>query len=117
MSDFELFARIIQLIIALKNNYKPTINPISKKLAKARSSEKKQNNVWNYLYNLDKQLKEKRDQSYLENRMKEEKKSLKECTFQPEITIGDGFITDTCCNKECDIYERSIQWKQNIEEK
>lgn len=99
------------------NVHRPTINPISRKIAEHKSSEKKQKNVWEYLYNLDKELKEKRDVSYLENKAHEEEKSLKECTFQPELNSLDNIPMDALYSQEGNIYERSIQWKQNVEEK
>ena len=103
------------LYIALTNHYKPKINSLSEKLAKYRTSEKKGNNVWQYLYNLDKEIQEKRDQVFIANKMKEEEIILRECTFKPEKCSCDNL--DININPEGDIYERSLRWKQNIEDK
>jgi len=103
-------------IIAPKNEYKPTINSVSKRLAMSKPSEKNRANVWEYLYKLDKELKEKHDQTYLEKKLKEEEDSLKGCTFQPKKSARAYNNTDTSFKEE-DIYKRSQQWKQNAEEK
>jgi len=105
------------IILAPLNTHKPKINPLSRKIAEHKSSEKKQKNVWEYLYNLDKELKEKRDITYLENKASEEKKNLKECTFQPGLNALDSITMEGTYNQEGNIYKRSIQWKQNVEEK
>lgn len=102
--------------IAPKNDYKPRINPVSKRLAMTKSSERKRANVWEHLYNLDKELKEKHDQTYLEKKLQEEEDSLKGCTFQPRKSARGYTISDASFKEE-DVYRRCQQWKQNAEEK
>eukprot|EP00826_Nyctotherus_ovalis_P011078 TRINITY_DN12890_c0_g1_i10.p1 TRINITY_DN12890_c0_g1~~TRINITY_DN12890_c0_g1_i10.p1 ORF type:complete len:236 (+),score=65.69 TRINITY_DN12890_c0_g1_i10:98-805(+) len=99
-----------------KNDYKPRINSVSKRLAMTKSSEKKRANVWEYLHSLDKELKEKHDQTYLEKKLQEEEDSLKGCTFQPKKSARGYTISDASFREE-DVYKRCQQWKQNAEEK
>jgi len=93
------------------------INHVSEELVKRKSSEKKGKNIWEHLYNLDRELKEKRDQCHLEKKLKEEEEVLNGCTFQPQIEPLNLVITDLNYKQEGDIYERTKQWKQSIDEK
>ena len=113
LEDSNIKVRIIK-IIEPKGTYIPSIDPISKKLVMAKPDKK--NNVWDHLYNMDRELKEKHDQSYLEKKLKEEQDSLKGCTFKPEIIGQNSSLIDPSYNEE-DIYKRSQQWRQNLDEK
>lgn len=84
---------------------------------KSKYPAKKNKNVWEYLYSLDKGLKEKRDQIHLEKKLQDEENSLKECTFKPEIKIPDSIMSEITYKQEGSIYERSLQWKQKIDDK
>ena len=91
---------------------------MSEQLAKRKSTEKKGKPIWEHLYNLDRELKEKRDQCHLEKKLKEEEECLKDCTFQPQIEAASlAVISEINYKQEGDIYERGKQWKQNIDEK
>jgi len=91
---------------------KPVIDPVSEKITKGRVTEMKGKNVWEHLYNLDKELTGKRDQLHLEKQLMEEESHLKKCTFQPEIINGHhiDFKRDAT-------YNRTQQWKHSVEEK
>ena len=93
--------------------HKPNIDPISERIAKGRVSEMKGRNVWEHLYNLDKEFTEKRDQCHLEQKLREEKEHLKDCTFQPELIRTNNGEENT----KSEIYNRTQQWKQNVDEK
>ena len=82
-----------------------------------RNSEKKNKNIWEYLYKLDRELKEKRDQTHLEKKLKEEEECLNGCTFQPEISQSDYFIQEITPKENTSMYKRNLQWKQNVDEK
>eukprot|EP00826_Nyctotherus_ovalis_P017821 TRINITY_DN15268_c0_g2_i1.p1 TRINITY_DN15268_c0_g2~~TRINITY_DN15268_c0_g2_i1.p1 ORF type:complete len:204 (-),score=53.08 TRINITY_DN15268_c0_g2_i1:572-1183(-) len=101
--------------ITPKASYRPEIDPISEKLMVAKSSEKKGKDIWNYLHDLDKELKEKRDKTHLEKKLREEEECLNGCTFQPEISADNFLYPELYTNNS--IYQRSLQWKQNIDEK
>ena len=96
--------------------YKPQINPISEKLIESKSNDKKGGNVWDYLYKLDKELKEKRDQTHLEKKLQEEEECLKGCTFKPKIQKKENSY-EIISKRDEDIYARNQQWKKNINEK
>lgn len=74
-------------------------------------------NIWNRLYKLNKELKEKRDLSHLEKKLKDEEESLKECTFQPEIARTNCLNYEVTYKKGGDIYQRSMRWKKGLQEK
>jgi hypothetical protein len=77
----------------------------------------KKDNIWNRLYKLDKELKEKRDLTHLEKKLKEEEESLKECTFKPELLHRNCLNYEVMYKKQGNIYERAVKWKKNIQEK
>lgn len=101
--------------VAPKASHRPEINPISEKLMVAKGSEKKGKDIWNYLHDLDKELKEKRDKTHLEKKLRDEEECLNGCTFQPEISADNFFCSELYANNS--IYQRSLQWKQSIDEK
>jgi len=101
------------ILIEPVTDYKPTINSISKRLVKLKSPEDKANNVWEHLYNLNKEIKDKRDLSHLEKKLQDEENSLKSCTFKPKIQrLNKSY--DVVNKQEMNIYERTIQWRKNI---
>lgn len=108
--------RIISLIeVAPKLKHKPNINPVSRELATRKSSVKKSDNIWDHLYSLHREIKEKRDLSYLENKAQQEETSLKGCTFKP--TIQRPSRSYDVANKQKKIYERTQQWKRHVNSK
>jgi len=84
--------------------------------SKNKTMIKQNRNVWEHLYSLNKELIEKRNQSHLEKKLKDAQESLRECTFQPDVEMR-SYMTDIMYKKEGNIYERSTQWKQDVEER
>ena len=96
--------------------YKPEINTISEKIVMKKSPEKK-GNIWDNLYKQDKNRSEKRDQLYIEKKIKEEKDSLKGCTFQPMISMQNPKITERSPKKNDEFYKRSKEWKNALDQR
>ena len=99
------------------NPYKPILNPVSIELAKRKKTEKMGKNIWEHLYNMDRVMKERRDQYHLEKKLEEEEQSLQGCTFQPEIKAAGAQQSEVDLRQEGGIYERTKQWKMNIDER
>lgn len=98
-------------------SYRPAIDPLSEELMRRKKNDMLGRNIWEHLYNMDKVLKEKRDQSHLEKKLKEEEASLQGCTFQPRIKGLGSQSGDVSYKQEGDIYERTKMWKKSIEDK
>jgi hypothetical protein len=97
---------------------KPQIDSISEVLVhKTGRTHREGKKIWEHLYEMDKTLKEKRDQMHLEKKLHEEDESLQSCTFRPDIGNGARQAGDVQVRQSGDIYERSKQWKQHLEER
>lgn len=71
--------------------------------------------IWDHLYSMGKDIKEKRDQMHLEHKMEEEDNSLKDCTFKPNIKKAQSQKNAFQTKQEGSIYERQQLWKDHIQ--
>jgi len=110
-----------------KTNKKPSESVVHKKVNKQKlmkkekpkhkkTQEKNSRNVWEYLYSLDRGFRARRERCYKEKKTHDEKESLRQCTFHPEINLNDWGL-DVTYKKEGSFYDRSVQWLQTVEER
>ena len=103
--------------IVPKYPYKPKINEISKKLMMRKESENKKKSIWESLYDLDKELTDKRDQIHLEKKLKDANESLNECTFKPKLKAPEFYQSIESSKESVNLYQRNMEWKRSVTER
>lgn len=90
---------------------KENTQKVGNKVMKTKQREWRGNkDIWKYLYDLDKELREKRDKDFINHKLDQESKKLKGCTFSPNIAKN-------CSNVKYErgnVYQRTMRWKKEM---